>query len=241
MKEILEEIRAGGPVMDILNRHRAEVIRYAAVILVLLTALLLFTYRGSGDLEITDAAETPEASQTQEEERNTDAAPAGTSAESIYVDIGGAVKNPVLAKLPEGSRVEDAILSAGGLKEDADLSAVNRARVLSDGEKIYIPAKGEDPYAGQSAVGTADSAYGTGGPETPAGSLQGDPAAAGRINVNLADKETLQEISGVGPATAQKIIDYRTQNGPFQTPEDLKNVSGIGDKTYEKMKDQITT
>ncbi|MCQ2544802.1 MAG: helix-hairpin-helix domain-containing protein [Clostridia bacterium] len=138
----------------------------------------------------------------------------------IYVDIGGEVVNPMLAELSEGSRVEDAIQAAGGLTEDADLTSINRAEFLEDGEKIFIPARIE----GDSVVDVA-------GTTTLVG---------GKVNINTADSTALQTLNGVGPATAQKIIDYRTSSGRFKTIDDLKNVSGIGDKTFEKLKDYIT-
>ena len=144
----------------------------------------------------------------------------------IYVDVGGEVKDPSVVELPDGSRVTDAITAAGGLTELADLTDINRAAFVSDGEKIYIPSQvSELEDDGLSA--------GEGGDGGTAKSSDG------RININTADSTQLQELTGVGPATAEKIIDYRKQNGRFQSIEDIKNVSGIGDKTYEKLKDHI--
>jgi len=141
------------------------------------------------------------------------------TAAAIYVDIGGEVKNPMLAELKDGSRVDDAIKAAGGVTENADLTDVNRAAFLEDGEKIYIPAK---PEFEETAEGTYTEVY-----------------SDGKININTADAVKLQELDGVGPATAEKIIDYREQNGRFSSIEDIKNVSGIGEKTFEKMKGDI--
>ena len=149
------------------------------------------------------------------------------------MDIGGAVNAPMLVELPEGSRVEDAIIAAGGLAEDADLSSINRAEFLEDGEKIYIPALVKDANGD---VISSEELTSQGAAFSVAGS-----SANGKVNINTADSTTLQTLNGVGPATAQKIIDYRTSNGRFIEAEDLKNVSGIGDKTYEKLKDFITT
>lgn len=138
----------------------------------------------------------------------------------ICVDIGGAVCRPMLAELPEGSRVEDAIEAAGGLTEDADITNINRAEFLNDGDKIFIPEFGFDD------TGTPVSAT---------------DASGSKININTADSVQLQTLSGIGPVTAQKIIDYRTSNGRFDSIEEIKNVSGIGDKTFDKLKDHITT
>lgn len=146
--------------------------------------------------------------------------------DSIYVDIGGEVINPMLAELPEGSRVEDAIQAAGGLTESADLSGINRAEFLEDGEKVFIPAKIQGDTAATASQDTAAA--------TPT-----NAASNGKVNINTADITGLQTLNGVGPATAQKIVDYRETSGRFKTIDDLKNVSGIGDKTFEKLKDYI--
>lgn len=146
----------------------------------------------------------------------------------IMVDVAGAVMKPSVVELPEGSRVFEAIEKAGGLTVEADLSATNQAEILTDGQKIYIPTKHEleESEAGSPSSGlTANSSGNT---------------QAKRININTADSQTLQQLKGVGPVTAEKIINYRTENGKFKTIEDLKNVSGIGDKTFEKLKDKIT-
>ncbi len=151
---------------------------------------------------------------------------------TIMVDVAGAVVNPSVVELPEGSRVFEAIEKAGGLAKDADTGLINRAETLFDGEKIYIPTKQEvkDNLNGRPP---ATVQYTTGVSNT--GSSQSK-----LININTADSETLQQLTGVGPVTAGKIIDYRNSNGKFESVEDIKNVSGIGEKTFEKFKDQIT-
>ena len=156
--------------------------------------------------------------------------------EVIFVDVGGAVAINGLFALPGGSRVDDAIKAAGGLTEEAEMKYINRASVLKDGDKLYIPTKTEV------LNGTAPQ---TSGIVSDAGS-QGfaaagtDPGAAQLININTAGSEELQKLSGVGPVTAQKIIDYRTKHGRFNRIEDIMNVSGIGAKTFEKLRDHIT-
>ena len=150
----------------------------------------------------------------------------------IMVDVAGAVTNPTVVELPEGSRVFEAIEKAGGLTKDADTGPINRAELLTDGQKIYIPTKQEIKES-QNGQPSAAAQYSTGTYNT--GGSQSKP-----ININTADSATLQQLSGVGPATAEKIIDYRNNNGKFKTIEDIKNVSGIGEKTYEKFKDKIT-
>ena len=147
---------------------------------------------------------------------------------TIMVDVSGAVMQPSVVELPEDSRVFEAIDKAGGLTGEADLSTTNQAEILTDGQKIYIPTRHEleESEAGSPSPGLAGNS---------SGSVQ-----SRKININTADSQALQQLKGVGPATAQKIIDYRNKNGKFKAIEDLKNVSGIGDKTFEKLKDKIT-
>jgi competence protein ComEA len=162
----------------------------------------------------------------------------------IVVDVGGAVGNPAVLVLPAGSRVYEALESAGGLLPQADMSEINRAAALKDGDRIYIPSKEETA----SKTPVPQSAGGGAGPGvTNAAETSGDVAAAGtsgaagaQININTADLQELQKLSGVGPSTAQKILDYRETHGRFGRIEDIKNVSGIGDKTFEKLKEHIT-
>ncbi len=154
---------------------------------------------------------------------------------TIFVDIGGAVKTPMLAELPDGSRVDDAIEAAGGLRKEADMTNVNRAEFLVDGQKVFIPSYALDEDGNiieSSAAGESVSGDGT---SSGAGAID----SSGKVNINTADSTQLQTLNGVGPATAQKIIDYRDSSGRFTTIEDLKNVSGIGDKTFEKLRDYI--
>jgi len=159
----------------------------------------------------------------------------------IFVDVGGAVHLSGLFALPAGSRVADAIEAAGGLTENADVKYINRAFVLSDGDRLYVPTASEvrdgtaPPTAGQVTASGGAAA----GSSAAAGQGQGSSGTL-LININTAESEELQKLSGVGPVTAQKIIDYRTKRGGFKRIEDLMNVSGIGSKTFEKLRDYVT-
>lgn len=146
----------------------------------------------------------------------------------IVVYVCGAVKESKVVTLKENSRVCDAIDAVGGLSNEADLSNINLAYILEDGEKIYIPKKGEEP---QNTSITSSSYY---------TSYSSSPAKDNKININKATQTELEMIPGVGPSTALKILDYIEKNGKFSKIEDIKNVSGIGDAKYEKMKDYIT-
>lgn len=144
----------------------------------------------------------------------------------IVVDVDGAVAHPGLYKLPPGSRVQAALTAAGGLSPQADAHRINRAAKLHDGQKLYVLSQGEStpPQAasgGQSCEGQSCT--------SAEGGLSGsDPEGQGLVNINTANATQLTQLPGVGPAIAQKIIDYRTANGPFTSVDDLTKVPGIG-------------
>ena len=144
----------------------------------------------------------------------------------IKVHITGEVLNQGLIELEEGSRIDDAIKVAGNITEFADLSKVNLAYELSDGQKVYIPSiKDEsEEYISENAGENV---------------IEDEDVKDGKININTADIDLLQTINGVGESLANKIIDYRKQNGKFKSIEDLKNVSGIGEKKFEDIKDKV--
>jgi competence protein ComEA len=156
-------------------------------------------------------------------------APAGSS--DIYVDVSGAVTKPCVVCLPAGSRVFDAIEAAGGLAEIADTRTINQAAVLNDGEKVYVPTEDEVEAGTVPVNNTGEAAADTGAGTTGGGS---GAVSNGKLNINKATAEELQQLSGIGPALSQRIIDYRESHGAFGKIEDIKNVSGIGEKTFEK-------
>ncbi len=161
------------------------------------------------------------------------------STEVVVVDVGGAVASPQVVRLESGARVDDAIQAAGGLSEDADISSINRASKVEDGAKVYVPRMGETAAAGGSAVDATDGTGSSGSSSAGTGSGSSG-AASGLVNINTAGLDELDTLPGVGPSTAQSIIDDRTQNGPFSSIEDLMRVSGIGEKKFANMKSGIT-
>lgn len=138
---------------------------------------------------------------------------------SLVIDVEGKVRRPGIVTLPRGSRVHEAIARAGGALEGADTSSINLARVLADGEQIIV------------GVAAASGAAVGGAPNGVVG---------GRISLNTATAEQLDTLPGVGPVTANAIVDYRTSHGGFQRVEDLLNVKGIGDATLADLKDQVS-
>lgn len=154
--------------------------------------------------------------------------------DEIVIHITGAVKKEGIVYLKEGDRVIDAIKKAGGENQNADLSQVNLAYILSDGQKIYIPTKNENiqDFIVEEGIGLSSiQANNTQNTSTEENS---------KININKADEKELDNLPGIGPTIAQRIVDYRIENGKFKDKEDIKNVSGIGDSKYEEIKDNIT-
>lgn len=158
----------------------------------------------------------------------------GDAAATVIVDVSGAVTAPAVVELPGDARVRDAIEAAGGLAPDADVSGVNRAARLTDGQQVYIPRVGEAAAGPATAPGTSGT-----GPATGASGSGAAASGAGLVNINTADAAALDALPGVGPSTAQAIIDEREANGAFSTPEDLMRVTGIGEKKFEKLRSSI--
>lgn len=154
---------------------------------------------------------------------------------TVVVHVSGAVVTPGVYELPSASRVGDAVRLAGGLSETASEKAVNLARRIEDGEQIYIPTADEVAEAGVVQGGSNEgSSY-----EATDGDSSGESTTSHKVNINTADATQLDTLPGVGPAISQRIIDYRTTHGKFESIEDLKQVSGIGEKKYAQLADAI--
>lgn len=145
----------------------------------------------------------------------------------LLVHVDGAVEAPGVYELEEGSRVNDAVLAAGGLLDEADTTSLNLAAPLADGQKVHVPVPGEASVA----AGEGQPAAGQGG--------SGSDLERAPVNINTADVATLDELPGVGEATALAIVEDREANGPFTSPEDLMRVSGIGEKKFAKLEAMI--
>lgn len=147
---------------------------------------------------------------------------------SATVQVVGAVRRPGLYRLRASGRVDDAVRRAGGPTRRADLAGLNLAAKVSDGQQIIVPVAGA---AGASAAGASGTGTGAGG---GAGAGAGQP-----INLNTATVEQLDQLDGVGPATAQKIVAYRQQHGGFRSVSELDQVPGIGEKKLAALKDRL--
>jgi competence protein ComEA len=137
--------------------------------------------------------------------------------EDVVVHVAGAVRDPGVYRLPAASRVTDAVQRAGGATADAGLDSVNLAAELADGQQVVLPAR-----AGPAAAAAA-----------------GGGEATGPISIGSATLEQLDTIEGIGPVTAQNIIDFRTENGGISSVEDLDQISGIGPATMEALRSSV--
>ena len=154
--------------------------------------------------------------------------------EKIAVHIIGEVNKPGIIYLEEGARINDAIEEAGGETKEADLAQVNLAYVLQDGQKIYIPNKKEKitTYIIQES--------GNNGVVEENSNTNESKGENEKVNINTASQSELDGLPGIGDSIAQRIIDYREQNGNFKSIEELKEVKGIGEAKFEEIKDRVT-
>ncbi len=157
----------------------------------------------------------------------------------LLVHVTGAVEKPGLYKLPPGSRVNDAIERAGASPE-ADLSGLNLAARLKDEHKLIVPSLAPQTDPNETMPLAAGSVAVTA--PLPAGKSPQQTVAKtnGKVNINTAEISELDSLPGIGPALAERIIQYRQANGPFQSPQDLMNVSGIGEKKFADLEQLIT-
>ncbi|MFI9189791.1 helix-hairpin-helix domain-containing protein [Streptomyces californicus] len=142
----------------------------------------------------------------------------------IVVDVSGKVRRPGVRRLPAGSRVADALEAAGGVRAGTDLTGLNRARVLTDGEQVVVGLPPGSPLTGAAGGGAS-----TGGGQT---GTTGGGGPSGPLSLNTATAEQLEALPGVGPVLAQHMIDYRTENNGFRSVDELRQVNGIGDRRF---------
>ena len=149
-----------------------------------------------------------------------------SSHRKILIHIVGAIKNEGVYKINLGDRLVDVIELAGGAKRNADLSSLNLAEEVKDGQKIKVPTR-QPRHTGHSRqIGQTGEV--------------GQKGQIGKVNLNTATLKELTSLKGIGKATAERIVEYRIKNGPFTKPEDITKVSRIGKKTYERLKNRLT-
>lgn len=207
------------------NLNKKQKIIFIIIIFFMVSIIVYYIYSSINNFESESSMQNDtSAFSTSEDVKNEISE--DSEKDEILIHISGSVKNEKVISLPEGSRIQDAINAAGGLTDEADLTNINLAYILEDGEKIYIPKKGEQT---DENVDNSNSSL----------SKNSNSSKQIKVNINKASQEELEKISGIGPSTALKIINYRKENGKFTSKEDIKNVPGIGDIKYENIKDYI--
>jgi competence protein ComEA len=219
----------------VLDPDRRHLIAYLAAAAVLVVIAARFLARDGGSDPVPSISMAAPAS----------ASPAGARPRAparakplIWVDVAGAVRRPGLYSLPDGARVQAALERAGGVVPKADRAAVNLAAKVADGQQVFVPIRGP---GGASGAGAASGAAGSGA-SAPAGTGASAGSSAGpgiRISLTNATQAQLEQLDGIGPALAQRIIEYRQQHGGFKSIDQLQEVSGIGEKRFAALKDSI--
>ena len=186
----------------------------------LMFSICLVTFSSCGKTSYLDKSKDSNSTTETSDKKNSskDGSSKNTTSKTsgkCFVQVSGAVNSPGVYELGGESRVFHAILMAGGYKEDADLSGLNQAEKISDGQKIVIKTRDE---AAMEAATSADD---------------------GKVNINTADAKTLMTLPGIGESKANSIIKYRESKGSFNSIEDIKNISGIKDGVYNKIADSI--
>ena len=210
-----------------------------AILVVLLGAIIYYVY-GRETPENNKNAIIPYEDETiQNKENNvSEDKSEENSTEKIIIYIAGAIKKEGVYELEEGSRISDAIEQAEGLKEEADITNINLAYKLEDGMKIRIPTQTENNEKDINKI-SEDYITKNSGLETENIIEDTSKEKEEKIDINKATQEELETLSGIGPSTANKIVQYRKDNGNFKSIEDIKNVNGIGESKYNEIKEKI--
>jgi competence protein ComEA len=199
--------------MPTVDLRRSELLAYAAcAVLVVVLGWRVLRSSEPGGTPVGGAAVASSSSPSV----SVSAAPARRAT----VHVVGAVEDPGVYRLSDGARVKDAIARAGGATAKADLQAINLAAKVADGQQVVVPRRGSQPTAATAAVPGAST--------------------SAPVNLNSATAEQLDTLDGVGPSTAQKILDYRTAHGGFSSIDDLAQIPGIGPKKLESLRKQVT-
>lgn len=217
-----DEIGGDTPSLAHLVTARLRTPRFVAIIasVIILGAAAIFSVIRATSAE-------PLTDDTQRVDVSSGSVPSVIAELSVTVHLVGAVARPGVYELPESSRVQDAVSEAGGLTPDAAENALNLARLLVDGEQITIPTEAE--------VAAMAATQGQSVEDVP-----GVANAGSVINLNSASREQLDTLPGIGPALAQRIIDWRSANGAFGSVEQLGDVSGIGAKLLDRLRSLVT-
>lgn len=220
----------------------AAVVVVVAVVVVLVGALVSGGGEGTGGTGgvVVRGAQTADAGgESGAPSPSAGAAPSAPGAGHVVVHVLGAVRRSGVVELPAASRVGDAVRRAGGATDDADLDRLNLARVLTDGERLYVPRVGQQEVPEALGPVTGGGTAGSAG-DTDAATGAGETGAEGSVvDLNTADQAALETLPGIGPGLARRIIAWRDEHGRFGSVEDLLDVSGIGDVRFAELRDRV--
>jgi competence protein ComEA len=205
------------------NDDRRHLLAYIAAAAVLVVIAVRFVSHRGGESplpSVSMAAPAPPRAGTGGER------PRAPAKASIWVDVAGAVRHPGLYALPDGARVAAALERAGGPRARADTVAVNLAAKLADGQQIVVPLRGRD--------GSLPTSEGAPGASTTSAS-----APAAKISLSTATQQQLEQLDGIGPALAGRIVQYRQAHGGFRSVDELQDVSGIGEKRLKALRPSV--
>lgn len=230
--------RAVDGVRSLVRRHRGAVL--AVVFIALVTAVVAGVAMASARPETEAAPPLPAAVSAM---ANSSSVPPSSANTHIVVSVVGKVSNPGLVTLTDGARVADAVKAAGGVLPGTDVTALNLARKLADGEQIYVgipippgaAAPPPDPAVPSDATSPDASTK-----KSKKGKGTAELAPGQKIDLNTASANDLESLPGVGDATAQRIVTWRSQHGSFNSIDQLRDVGGIGDAKFAKLKDLVT-
>ena len=229
-------IEIGGRIMNLDNKKKTMI--SIILIIILIISFIIYLIMNNSEDNALNWEEDIIMQNTQNEENRKNKIGESTNEieeeEIIVVHITGEVKKEGILYLAKGARIADAIKGAGGETDEADLSQVNLAYKLQDGQKIYIPNKNE-----KVSMYITDNG-GNNIIEESNNTQNGEKGESKKVNINTASQSELDSLPGIGPALAQNIIDYREENGGFKSIEELQNVKGIGDAKYDDIKDNVT-
>lgn len=224
-----------------MDRDRLKILAVFVSVFLILCGYFYFTQRNTminRVAKVQTQSSNSEIAQSHPELESAEKMIDGLKVMTSTVHVAGAVKNPGVYNLPSSSRVIDAIKQAGGATENADLDQINLADYISDGQKIEVPSfKQDNTLSNYKLITDKLEQLNSNNSDSKD---EKSSAKSDLVNINTADSSELQSLPGIGATIANNIVEYRKENGIFETIEDLKNVSRIGDKTFDKLKDLIT-
>lgn len=220
------------------NLSKKQKIILIVVVIIIIILLLLYFVKQNNESTYLDLGIDEEIMKKDDEQKNS--IEDSEEKNKIIIHVSGSVKKEGIVKIDEGSRIVDAIEAAQGLLDEADMSKINLAYMLEDGQKIYIPSI-QDTEKNDNVEEIEYITEDCGNNIIISGEIEESKKERSNImiNINNATQTELEQLPGVGPSTALNIIEYRESNGKFESIEDIKNVRGIGEAKFESIKSNI--